>query len=163
MVIDGRTGVLHMRFIADAMLGRLAKWMRIMGCDVAYYRRIGDRELVNMALKDSRMILTKDTLLIQRKKAKGNFFLVEGNSYKDQLKQVAAQFSLNSYKNLLTRCIECNIPLTDIAKEKVRNAVPEHVYNSQDTFLTCQGCGKIYWPATHKDGIVKTLEEIFKA
>lgn len=162
MVIDGRPGVHHMRFIADAMLGRLAKWMRIMGYDVAYYRRIGDRELVNMALKDSRMILTKDTLLIRRKKAKGNFFLVGGNSYKDQLKQVAKQFSLKPYKNLLTRCIECNIPLTDIAKEKVRNDVPDHVYNSQDTFLTCPGCGKIYWPATHRDGIVKTLEEIFK-
>lgn len=163
MVIDGRTGVFPVRFIADAMLGRLAKWMRIMGCDVAYYRRIEDRELVNLALKDSRMILTKDTLLIQRKRAKGNFFLVEGNSYKDQLKQVARQFSLNPYKNLLTRCIECNIPLTEINKEKVLDSVPKYVYNSQDTFLICPGCRKIYWPATHRDGIMKTLEEIFKA
>ena len=163
MVVDGRTGVVHMRFIADAMLGRLTKWMRIIGCDVAYYRRIGDRELVNLALKDSRMILTKDTLLIQRKKAKGNFFLVGGNSYKDQLKQVVKQFSLNPYKNLLTRCIECNIELTAIDKEKVSDSVPEYVYNSQDTFMACPECGRIYWPATHRDGIIKTLQEIFKA
>ncbi|MBI5633055.1 MAG: Mut7-C RNAse domain-containing protein [Nitrospirae bacterium] len=151
-----------MMFIADAMLGRLAKWMKIMGCDVAYYRRIEDRELVHLALKDNRMILTRDTLLVRRKRAKGNFFLVEGNSYKDQLKQVAKQFSLNPYENLLTRCIECNIPLTEIDREKVKELIPEYVYGNQKNFLTCPGCGRIYWPATHKDGIMKTLEEIFR-
>ena len=163
MGIDGSTGVLPMRFIADAMLGRLAKWMRIMGFDVAYYRRIEDRELVRLALKDSRMILTRDTLLIRRKQAEGNCFLVEGNSYKEQLKQVVKQFSLDPYRDLLTRCIACNMPLAEIDKETVKESVPEYVYQNQNSFLTCPGCGRIYWPATHRDGIIKTLEEIFRA
>lgn len=152
-----------MRFIADAMLGRLAKWMRILGCDVSYYREIDDREIVDLALKEGRMILTKDTLLIKRKKARGNFFLVEGNSYKEQLKQVAEHFSVDPYNGLLTRCIECNLLLAAIDKETVRDAVPEYVYNSRDSFRRCPGCEKIYWPATHKDGIMTTLQEIFRA
>ena len=74
----------RMKFIADAMLGRLAKWMRIIICDVAYYRKIEDAELVELAAKDNRLILTKDNLLIKRRKAKRNYFLVEGNSYKER-------------------------------------------------------------------------------
>ncbi len=152
-----------MRFIADAMLGRLAKWMRIIGCDVSYYRAIGDREIVDLALKEGRMILTKDTLLIRRKKARGNFLLLESDIYTEQLKQVTEHFSIDLYEGLMTRCIECNIPLAAADKEAVRGAVPEYVYTSQDSFRRCPGCEKIYWPATHKDEIMKTLQEIFRA
>ncbi|MEW6713560.1 MAG: Mut7-C RNAse domain-containing protein [Nitrospirota bacterium] len=151
-----------MKFIADAMLGRLAKWMRIIGCDVAYYRKIEDAELVELAAKDNRLILTKDNLLIKRRKAKGNYFLVESNSYKEQLKQMVTRFSIDPYQSLLTRCIECNILLTEIAKDEGRESVPEYVYNSQTSFMRCPECEKIYWPATHKSKIIKTLKDIFK-
>jgi len=152
-----------MKFIADAMLGRLAKWMRVIGCDVAYYRKIDDAELVDLAIKDGRLILTRDNLLIKRRKAKGNFLLVGGNSYKEQLKQVAQHFSIDPYKYLLTRCIECNISLTETDKEKVKEFIPEYVYKNESSFRRCPGCKKIYWPATHKNEIIKTLMEIFKA
>lgn len=161
--MDGRTGVRPKRFIADAMLGRLAKWMRIMGCDVSYYRAIEDRRLVELALKEGRFILTRDTLLMKRRKARGNSFLVGGDSYKDQLRQVAKHFSIDPYKDLLTRCVECNIPLDDIDKDQVRDFVPEYVYNSKVPFRRCPGCKKIYWPATHRDGMMKMLEEMFRA
>lgn len=151
-----------MKFIADAMLGRLATWMRIIGCDVAYYRAIEDDDLVDLAAKDSRLILTKDTLLIRRRKAKGNFLLIGGNSYQEQLKQVVQHFSIDPYQNLLARCIRCNIPLTEIDREKITKLVPEYVYHRQGVFRTCPECRRIYWPATHRDEMLKKLREILR-
>lgn len=150
-----------MKFVADAMLGRLAKWMRVIGCDVAYFRRIDDGELVDLAMREGRMILTKDTLLIKRRKARGSFLLIEGNSHKDQLRQVVERFSINPYEALLTRCAECNIPLSEIDREKVRGSIPEYVFETHRSFRVCPACGRIYWPATHKDAITKTLNDIF--
>lgn len=142
------------------MLGRLARWMRVTGCDVTYFRKIEDSEIVELAQKEGRIILTKDTLLIRRKKARGNYFLVEGNSYKDQLRQVIRHFSIDPYKDLLTRCVECNLPLVEMDKETVKDRVPEYVFMTQDKFRSCPKCGKIYWSATHKEYIMSTLNEI---
>jgi len=137
--------------------------MRIIGSDVAYYRDIPDRELIHLAQKEDRLILTRDTMMVRRRRTGSGFFLVEGDSYKEQLKQVAAEFSLDPYKDLLTRCIECNSMLSGIEKEGVKGLVPEYVYVSQIDFWACPECSRIYWPATHKDGIMETLQEIFTA
>jgi uncharacterized protein len=153
----------QMKFIADNMLGRLAKWLRIIGCDVAYYRRIDDSRLVELALEQGRLILTRDTLLIRRKKAKGNFFFVTDDDYKEQLKQVSKQFSIDPYQALLTRCIECNTLLSDIDSEDVRELLPAYVYENLKSFRRCRQCNKVYWPATHKDHIIETLKVIFRS
>jgi len=151
-----------LKFIADSMLGRLANWMRIIGCDVTYYRMIGDSELVDLAQREGRIILTRDTLLIKRRKAKGNSFLVEGNNYKDQLRQVIRHFSINPSRDFLTRCAECNLVLSNIEKETVKDTIPEYVYMTQETFSECPGCHRIYWSATHKEAILKLLEEVLE-
>lgn len=149
-----------MRFIADSMLGRLARWMRFIGCDVTYYRAIGDSELVDMAQREGRIILTRDTLLVKRRRAKGISFLVDGNSYEEQLRQVIRHFSINPSRDLLTRCAECNLALSMIEKEKAKGSIPEYVYMTQETFSICPGCHRIYWSATHKEAIITVLEEV---
>jgi ribonuclease Z len=148
-----------MKFIADSMLGRLTKWLRTIGCDVAYYRRIDDGRLVKLALEQERMILTRDTLLIRRKKAKGNYLFVTGDDYKEQLRQVVNQFSIDPYNALLSRCIECNTILSNIERGKVKDLLPEYVNETQKSFKTCWLCNKVYWPATHKDLIMEQLRE----
>src|SRR3990172_613496 len=115
------------RFIADAMLGKLAKWLRIMGCDVEYFSEIPDKELAKRACAEKRIILTRDTLLIRRRKVRGNYFFVEGDSYKDQIRQVVKHFSLDPFAGLLKRCLVCNRLLADINKGLVVNKVPHHV------------------------------------
>lgn len=150
------------KFIADTMLGRLAKWMRIMGCDVEYLQDISDKELVERAASGGRIILTRDTLLIKRRKAKYNHFFVQDDSYDKQLRQVVKHFSIDPYKQILTRCIICNEPLINIGKESAKEKVPDYVYETQTSFETCPWCKRIYWNATHKQRMIEQLEEILK-
>ena len=150
------------KFIADDMLGKLAKWMRIMGCDVEYFRSITDKELAERAYASGRIILTRDTLLIRRRKVRNNHFFIQSDSYKDQIRQVVKHFSIDPYSQILTRCIICNEPLVNIDKASIASKVPAYVYETQNTFETCPSCKRIYWNATHKERMVKQLEEMLR-
>ena len=148
------------KFIADDMLGKLAKWMRIMDCDVEYFRSITDKELAERAYASGRIILTRDTLLIRRRKVRDNYFFIRSDSYKDQIRQVVKHFPIDPYSQILTRCILCNKPLINIDKASIESKVPLYVYESQDSFETCPSCKRIYWDASHKERMIKQLEEI---
>lgn len=145
------------RFIADDMLGKLAKWLRIMGCDVEYFSNISDRELVDRAYKSGRIILTRDTFLIRRKKARGNNFFIKSNDYMEQVREVVKRFSIDPFAEFLTRCLLCNEPLRGIEKEAVKTKVPAYVHETETSFKICMSCGRIYWQATHKDNMVRQL------
>ncbi|MBW2741889.1 MAG: twitching motility protein PilT, partial [Deltaproteobacteria bacterium] len=119
-------------FIADAMLGRLAKWMRIIGCDVEYFSEISDNEISERAFHSGRVILTRDTMLIRRKINRENCFFVKHDHYQDQLKQVVKAFSIDPMENLFTRCLLCNKKLLTIDKISVADSVPEYVYYTKD-------------------------------
>jgi len=149
-----------MKFIADAMLGKLATWLRIIGCDVFYFKDISDDEVIEKALKDKRIILTRDTLLIKRRRAK-NHLLIKNDHYEKQLKQVVEHFNIDPFKNIFIRCLLCNNMLEDIEKEFAKDKVPSYVYKTQTGFKTCPSCNKIYWQATHRNEVLHKLKEIF--
>jgi len=148
-----------MKFIVDAMLGRLATWMRILGCDAAYQPVIGDREIVERARREDRTILTRDTLLIRRRYAREHSFLVAGDDYRDQLRQVVRRFGIDVRGSLLTRCLRCNVSLRPVAKAIARGLVPPYVFATQAAFEHCPTCRKIYWGATHRAQMMSQLEE----
>lgn len=148
------------KFIADDMLGKLAKWMRVMGCDVEYFPNISDRELAERAYTNGRIILTRDTLLIRRKKVRNNHFFIRSDDYNEQLQEVIKRFSLNPFAGFLTRCLLCNEPLQNIEKEQAAAHVPPYVYETRHSFKTCPSCKRIYWEATHKDRMQEHLEAI---
>jgi uncharacterized protein with PIN domain len=133
------------------MLGRLAKWLRIMGFDTAYFIKIDDNDVVEFALREGRILLTRDTLLIKRRKIQGHYFFVKGNDFRTQLREVITHFSLNKKLAFLTRCIRCNQELTKIEREAVQGKVPVYVFNTQSMFGICPDCKRIYWQATHKE------------
>ena len=149
-----------MKYFADHMLGRLVVWMRMIGCDVAYDPCLKDDELIEQAEREGRIILTRDTHLIKRKKVRENCFFIRGDSYKDQLFQVIKQFSIEPYRGFLTRCLRCNLPLARIEKQALKERVFPYVYFTQETFYTCPSCQRIYWPATHKTRMMQQLEDI---
>jgi len=147
-------------FIADAMLGKLARWLRVMGCDVEYFPLIGDRELVARAGETGRLILTRDTLLVRRREARGNHFFVTGDHFRDQLRQVVERFAIDPAGRFLTRCLECNTLLTEIEKENVRARVAPYVYTTQEIFHACPSCGRLYWQGTHRERMAVEVADI---
>jgi hypothetical protein len=144
-----------MKFAADKMLGRLAKWLRIIGQDVAYGPHLSGYGLIRAARREGRLILTRDRSLV--KKNPPAILLIESDRFREQLKQVIQAFQLDPLKEAFTRCAECNTPLEPIGKESVREKVPAYVYSTQERFSACARCGRIYWPATHQE---KMLEEL---
>jgi uncharacterized protein len=148
------------RFIADAMLGKLARWMRVMGCDVEYFSEITDQALSERALRDERIILTRDTRLIQRKIIRNYAFLVIGDLYPDQLRQVVQAFAIDPFAEMLSRCLRCNAMLVSCEKNELPGKVPPYVFKTQDRFMTCPQCLKIYWKATHVQHMVEDIKSI---
>jgi len=108
------------RFIADVMLGKLATWLRLLGCDVEISPKISDEDLVGRASRTGRVILTRDTELIRRRQARGNHFFVRGDGYRDQLLQVAERFSIVPFGRIMTRCLRCNETLKFVDRSEVR-------------------------------------------
>ncbi len=136
-----------MKFIADVMLGSLAKRMRLLGFDVLYDHALGDNELLSLALEQGRIILTRDTGLAARPLAKGSL-LIARDRVDEQLRQVIVHFSLSSDAPL-TRCSVCNEPLEEMDRDAARDRVPEYVYQRMERFHHCRKCGRTYWQGTH--------------
>jgi uncharacterized protein len=149
-------------FIADAMLGKLARWMRMLGCDVAYDRNIEDSRLVERATAENRLILTRDIHLIQRRMdPRPFFFFIRSDHLPDQLRQVVLDLNVSRTGRLLTRCIECNHLLVRVSWKDVVNRVPPYVARTQTRFSQCHGCMRIYWPGTHSQHISDRLRSVF--
>lgn len=155
----GLSSLMSVRFIADAMLGRLALWMRVVGCDVVYENAIGDDELIDRAKKEGRVILTRDTLLVKRRWVRDNHLFIDSDRYRDQLRQVVSVFGVDK-KSFLTRCLLCNDLLREVEKENVKGRVPPFVYSTQEYFSECPACGRLYWAGTHSNEMERELKGI---
>jgi hypothetical protein len=136
-----------MKFIADVMLGRLAKRMRLLGFDVLYDRTLNDNEVIRLALEGNRAILTRDASLAARPLA-ANHLLITSDYVREQIEQVLSVSPPDTLR-ALTRCSACNDRLDPISKEEVRNLVPQNVYDTMNSFLRCPRCKRIYWRGTH--------------
>lgn len=147
------------RFIADVMLGRLAKWLRIAGFDVVYSNRITDEELLLSSQSEGRIILSKDTRLLVRKAAR-RFIFIESDDIREQIRQVFRATGTAALPGLLSRCLDCNAVLESIPRERVRERVPPFVFATQAGFKRCPGCDKIYWAGTHRQAVLRTLEAL---
>lgn len=137
-----------MKFIADAMLGKLAKRLRLLGFDVLYDPSWEDNEIVRLSLEQGRTILTRDTRLASRPVA-SNHLLIEHDRVSAQVRQVLRQPGIAAPPGFLSRCSRCNHPLVPAARKDIRDLVPDHVYATKKDFFRCAGCGKVYWRGSH--------------
>lgn len=166
-----------MKFLADPSLGKLAKWLRILGFDTVYFGS-GDKPLLlKRAETEQRILLTRDRRI--RRKAENLPHLrccfISHDRVKDQLSEFAQAFMVSSGTDRsvrdgfppeklgkgihpFSRCLECNRELEPIEKEEAEGKVPEYVFSRQERFSRCPGCGKIYWEGTHIRNMMDTLD-----
>lgn len=137
-----------MRFAVDKMLGRLARWLRIVGQDAAYGPHLAGQSLVGLARRDGRIILTRDTRLLRQHNLPPCLF-IENDRFREQLRQVVATYDLDVAAALFTRCLQCNEPLREAQRSSVELRVPAYVWATQDRFYACPRCGRLFWAATH--------------
>lgn len=151
-----------MRFVADVMLGKLARWLRILGHDTAYDRGATDQELVSRALAEDRWLLTRDGYLAQRKLLRGRHSLLKSDELDDQLRQLGHELaiSLAVGSESLSRCPDCNMVLMPIAAAEAAPHVPPFVAVQHNLFVRCPGCGRVYWPGSHWTALLAKLERL---
>jgi len=148
-----------MKFILTKELGRLCKWLRILGFDAVYFKEENLSLLLLEALRQNRIIITRNQKIGKEKAVK--VINVKAQNLKEQIKQVIEELKLTLDKEkMFSRCVICNLELEYIEKEKIKEKVPEYVFKTQDEFYICKGCQRIYWQGTHWGNVAKTLEEI---
>lgn len=140
------------------MLGRLAKWLRIIGRDVIYGPHLTGYGLIRAARAENRVILTRDRRLKQKQPPP--YIVIESDHFREQLRQVISECQLDLEQKLFSRCLECNAVLEPRAKAAVKEIVPAYVLATQQQFSACPRCRRIYWPATHHERMVAELRRL---
>lgn len=147
------------KFLTDGMLGKLTRFMRILGFDTLYLKDASDDELLNIAQKDNRILITRDQELYQRAIKMGlSSILITEVDIEKQLSQIMLKLNINLDLDILeTRCPICNTKLEQIPKNEIKNLVPKKVFNMHEDFWICPKCNKVYWMGSHWKSINQTL------
>lgn len=163
---SSRKNIIHLKpiyrgkkkFICDVHLGKLVREMRKLGLDVFYNNSMYDEEIVKIALREKRIILTRDTGLLKRKEVKFGYF-VRNILPEKQLKEILKKFDLTGQLNPLSLCLECGTRLKRISFKKVKSKLPDHQFELPQRFYICSKCDKIYWQGTHFERMMKRVKK----
>lgn len=161
------TNVQHLRpeplrepkFIVDEHLGKLGKYLRMLGFDTFYKNNYRQGELVDLSLSEKRTILTKDKSVLKRTDVTHGYF-VRHTDVDNQVKETIIRFDLQKDIKEFTRCMECNELLRLIEKETIIDQIPPKVAEWQDKFYRCSNCNKIYWQGTHHQKMNSFIQSI---
>lgn len=140
------------------MLGRLARWLRFIGCDASFDAAVADADLVRAAIEDERVLLTRDARLLEEWRVP-RALLVESERLPEQLRQVVEAFELDWRAGLFTRCSRCNARLEEVTREAVAGRVPPRVLAEQERFLRCSRCERVYWAGSHVERVRRAIEQ----
>jgi len=150
-----------MKFIVDHNVGKLAKWLRMMGFDALLFDRGDDHHMVAIALAEGRVILTRDTEIMKRRLVTSGqleAILIESHKPEEQMRQVINALNLAAQFRTFTICLECNQPLKGQDKEEVKDRVPPYVFQTKDQYMECPACRRVYWKGTHWQAMTRRLE-----
>jgi len=150
-----------MQFIVDRNLGKLAKWLKIMGLDVTFFNSLDDVKFIEIAKSEKRTIVTKNHKI--REMAKGlPLVFIHNEGLDSQLEEfISVSGWRPKHTDCFSRCIVCNNKLQPINKKDIEGIVPDYVFYNYEEFFICQNCKKIYWPGTHHNKMLEKLNKFF--
>ena len=152
----------NFRFIVDHNVGKLARWLRMMGYNTLFFDGENDSHMIAIARREGRIILTKDTQIMLRRiitTGQVKAILIESDAPETQMRQVVATLKLELHYNPFSICLECNSALLKADKEEVKDLVPPYVLKTQDQYMKCPNCQRIYWRGTHWQAMQQKLSE----
>lgn len=148
-----------MKFLLTRELGRLGRWLRILGFDTLYTKEENISRVIIQALRTSRIIITRNKRFLEHPGV--TLFIIKSNDYQKQLKELREHFNISvDEERMFCRCIICNELLKKIEKEETRDRVPGYVYKTQEEFYICPGCQRIYWQGSHWGNVKEVLRKI---
>ena len=156
---------MEISFAVDSNAGKLARLLRMMGYDAAFFKDIDDSDLVHIALKESRVILTRDTQIMKRRvvtSGQVTAILIEDDEPERQIRQVITTLNLNPQSRPFSLCLECNYPLVAKSKTEVAELVPPYVFRTQSHYMACPRCHRIYWRGTHWQAMTEKLKAFMR-
>ena len=155
----------ELKFIVDHNVGRLTKWLRLMGYDAVFFDGQCDADMIARALAEARVILTRDTQIMKRgvfTSGRLKAILIDSDEPEKQIQQVIATLNLDTRLRPFMRCLECNQALEERSKEQVKDRVPPYVFKTQRQYMECPACHRIYWQGTHWQAMTRKLEQLCK-
>lgn len=157
----GGGGIKETKFTIDHNVGKLAGWLRMMGFDSLFFEGSDDSDMVRQALAEDRVILTRDTEIMERRVVRDDrlkAILIESEVPEQQMRQVLTTLNLKPDLRPFTRCLECNELLVARDREGLENRVPPYVWRTHTQYMECPTCRRIYWRGTHWEAMMKKLE-----
>ena len=157
--LPGQTTLDSVRFIADVHLGKLVRYLRILGLDCLYEEPWDDHILAQKAHDQKRIMLSRDTGLLQRKCVSHGQFLHSDAPIK-QAQEILKRYRIYDLCQPMSRCVACNSPMKPVDKAKIEHLIENGTRDSYEKFFQCTSCAKVYWHGAHVKNILKTLKEI---
>ena len=146
------------RFMLDVHLGKLARKLRMCGIDASLFNGISDSDLVNKALKERRIILTRDIELLKRNVLKRGYW-IRNEDPDRQLIEVIQQYDLSKHLQPFHRCLVCNGIIKKVSKKSIANLLPDKVQMYFNEFFQCSSCHKLYWKGSHYEKMKRDIDK----
>jgi uncharacterized protein with PIN domain len=151
------------RFIVDINVGKVARLLRMIGYDTVLFDHGDDSRLIHIALREGRIILTRDTQIMKRRvitTGRLQAVLITSDHPEQQMRQVLDSLQLGEHPRSFSLCLECNQPLEERSRDEVTGQVPPYIFQTHDDFVQCPACQRIYWKGTHWQAMTNRLQHL---